>query len=110
MSQFVTDEQCSLALDYYRDNAEELGALKGRVAVADHYRKVTRGQMVLISEQSTDSKRIADAESSANYRDAIEEIENATTELHTLQTKMKAAELKIEVWRSLNSRANRGHV
>ena len=110
MSNFITDDMVEKSLNYLRDNAEELGHLKGRVEYYQHERKVVRGQAFLDSEEKTAAAREAEAESCAAYRHSIQELADAVTVFTTLQTKMKAAEIKLETWRSLNARSGRGHI
>lgn len=107
---FISDEQVESALNYLRDNSAEYGRLRGLVKSLDHHRKIARGQAFLDSKEKTASAKTADAESSDEYVAIVSAINDAETELATLQTLMKAAELKIEVWRSLNSRRNKGHL
>lgn len=106
---FITDEQVEKSLDFLRDNAEAYGRASGQVKFLDHKRKVVRGEQFL-EAKGTVGEREAYAESSLAYQRVIEEYRRAETERVTLLTKLKAAEFKIEVWRSLNARNRRGHV
>ena len=45
-----------------------------------------------------------------NWIPVDERIREAETDRATILTMMKAAEYKIEVWRSMNARAGRGHL
>ena len=107
---FITDEMVEKSLNFLRDNAQELGRARGAMIAADHKRKVIRAEELLKAEGKTVTEREALAETSPAYQNAIELLENATADYHILQTRVKAAESKIEVWRSLNARSNRGHL
>ena len=110
MTFFVTDDQVEKALNFIRDAAPEYGRLRGLAKGLDHERKIIRGQAFLESDQKTAAAKEADAESSQAYQNIVKEIIIVETDLAILTTQIKAAELKIETWRSLNARAGRGHV
>jgi|TARA_Y100000310_G_C20545908_1_gene745558 hypothetical protein len=114
---FVTDEQCESALNYIRDQAPEYGRLRGLIGALEHEIKIAKGQAQLAfldvdeaCKRPTVGESIAHADSCQDVRNLVKELGGVKTDFHTLATHIKAAELKIEVWRSLNSRANKGHV
>lgn len=105
----IADEQIERSLDYVRDNAALIGQLRGQKAYLEHRIKIER------------SERYLDAEGTVNEREAIawtdpsvhrlcNEYRDCLTEMHTVETLFKAAELKIEVWRSQNANARAGHI
>jgi hypothetical protein len=106
---FITDEQCERALAYLRDKSEEVGRLKGRMVRMDEERKVAR-EMAFLDADGSVAERNAKAVASRAYRDAVEAHQDATADYETSRLKWRAAEIAVEVWRSLNSRAGRGHV
>jgi hypothetical protein len=75
----------------------------------DEERKIAR-ELVFLDAQGTVAERSARATASRAYRDAVEAFQNATAEYETARLQWRAAETAVEVWRSLNSRSNRGHV
>jgi len=103
------EPQIPLCMDFIRDNAGELGRLRGLCKGLQETKKAVRGQQFL-SAEGTVAEREAVAESSTEYCEVIQKIVDAETEYKTLEVLMGVREAKIEVWRSLNSRANRGHV
>ena len=107
---FISDQMVEKALDFIRDHAEEYGRLRGLAKGLDHERKIVRGQMFLESCEKTAAAKEADAESSQEYQNIVKEIVQVETDLAIVSTQIKAAELKIEVWRSLNARQGRGHI
>ena len=107
---FITDEQVEKALNFIRDAAPEYGRLRGLAKFLDHERKIIRSQMILESDAKTAVMKEADAECSAEYRKCCDDIRDCETELGTILTHIKAAELKVEVWRSLNARQRSGHL
>ena len=106
---FVTDAQCEKALTYLRDKSEEVGRLKARMVRMDEERKIAREVAFLDAEGSV-AERNAKAVASRAYKDAVEAYEDATAEYETGRLRWRAAEIAVEVWRSLNSRQGRGHV
>jgi len=106
---FVTDNECERALDYLRDHSPVVGKLKARAVRMDEERKVAR-EMAFLAASGSVAERNAVAVNSEKYRQAIAQLEEATMDYETARLLWRAAEIKVEVWRSLNSRANRGHV
>lgn len=109
MSNFISDSEVEKALNFLRDFADDIGRLSGLAKFLDHKRKVIRGQKFL-EGRGTVAERAAQAEASDEYQNLLDQHRDAEMDRVTLLTKMKAAELKIEVWRSLNARRGRGHV
>lgn len=105
---FVNDEQCGKALDFQRDNAGELGRLQGRIKTLDARLKIIKAMN--LGEGGTVSERESRAYASQQYREAVAEGEQDIAEHTALRALMDTAAAKVEVWRSLNSRAGRGHV
>jgi hypothetical protein len=105
---FVTDEQCAKALDFQRDNANELGRLYGRVKTLESRLKIVKAMNM--GESGSVADKEATAYSSRDYREAVAEGEQDQAEYMALKSMMDTAAAKVDVWRSLNSRAGRGNV
>ena len=105
----ISEDRVEKAVEFIRDNADVLGGLVGRCKGLEQERKVVRGKQFLTAT-GTVAEREAKAESSKEYEVIVEEIENAWCDKTTIETKMKAAELTVDVWRSQNSSRNKGHV
>ena len=105
----IPEKQVEKALDFYRDHADRYGELVGLCKMLEQKRKIVRGEEFL-GAIGTVAEREAKAESSDAYREITNEIGNAWAEKTTLETQLKAAELKIEVWRSQYSKQGKGHV
>lgn len=105
----INEGRAEKAVEFIRDHAERLGELIGACKALEHKRKVVQGQAFLEAD-GTVAERDAKAHTSTKYREVVEEIGNAWAEKETLATRLKAAELTIDVWRSQNSAAKRGHV
>ena len=107
---FITDEEVEDALKYLASSAAEFGKLRGNIKFLDLKRKVVRGQAFLESGRKTAAAKTADAESCASYVAILEEIKDAEADYATAQAYITAATMRIDVWRSLNSRRNKGHL
>lgn len=105
----ISDDRAEMAVEFYRDNANKKGQLRGAVAAAEHRMKITLAQKFLQST-GTVAERDAMARSSSEYAAQVEELENLTAELHTLDTYLKAAEYTIEIWRTQQANSRRAHV
>lgn len=105
----ISETRAEKAVEFIRDNADRLGELIGRCKALEQKRKVVHGQAFLYA-QGTVAEREAQAASSEAFKAVVEEIENAWAEKETIATKLKAAELTIDVWRSQYAASKRGHV
>lgn len=93
------------ALDFIRDNAKKLGALKGRMVYMTEKRKTIKAMLMGQSSEKTESAKETFAYSHPDYKAHLQELADAVAEYETMRILMVAAEAKIEVWRSLESSA-----
>lgn len=105
----ISDKDVEKALNFYRDEAAKRGALRGQIAYLEHAIKIALAQAFLDAE-GTVAEREARSRLNALYQEKVEEYQNATADLGTLETYLKAAELKIEVWRTQNANQRRGNI
>ena len=105
----ISEERAEKAVEYIRDNAEVLALARSQVKYLDHKRKVIRATG-FAEAAGTVAERECFAERHADYKKCIEDYRDAVYEAELTATKMKAAELTIDIWRSQNSSKNRGHV
>jgi len=96
----VTEEELEKCLDWLRDSAQEMGRCKGRLVKAQHMLGHTEAILTLKSDQSSDTKRRAEARASARYLECIIEEADAAGEFEKMKALREAAALKIETWRS----------
>lgn len=105
----ISEERVEAAVAFIRDNAEKLGQLTGRAKALEYRAKVIKAQAYLDAE-GTIQARESEALCTTEYKQIIDEIENCFADRTTLETKIRAAELTIETWRSQNKWADRGHL
>jgi len=110
MSNFVTDDQTQLALDYLRDSAEPFAEWKANMKWLEHRRKVVRAVAVLEQKAGSHAANLAIADASIEYSDVLGEYKDAVYHFTLIESRRKAAELKIEVWRSLNANNRKGNL
>jgi len=99
----INETRVEKAVEFIRDHAEEYGKLVGLCKSLEYRRKQARSMAFLESTEPTVAAKEADADASQAVTVITEEIENAFAERETLATRMKAAELTVDVWRSLNA-------
>ena len=100
MHYMVTEQQCSAALDWLRDNAAELGHAKARLVKAEHMVKHVEALEFQRSDAKSAEARKAEARTSAAYVDAINDAADAAGAYEALRAMREAAALKIEAWRT----------
>jgi hypothetical protein len=96
----VSDSDVEKALDWLRDQAEEVGNAKEEAVRADHMLKHVKALAMKIHGELPVSAQQREAEASTQYLEAIDRSAKAAGQLLKLQALREAAALKIEVWRS----------
>lgn len=96
----ITEQQAEAANDYLRDSAKEYAEAKNNRKHLEQYRKVKKAQ--LMREKAGEPGHVCEAYaySHKDYLEVLEGIKEAGVIEDTLRWRMKAAELKIEMWRS----------
>lgn len=105
----ITDEECERAVLYLRDHAPEVGRLKGALVAAEENLKVAKATAVL-QHEGTAQQREALALTSGTYQTAVREKANAYADYETARLLYKAAEVRVDAWRTEQANQRRGHV
>jgi len=105
----ISEDRVERAVEFIRDNAERLGEVVGHCKALEQQRKVVHGHAFL-DAAGTVAEREARAYTSPEFKALTEDIQNEWAEKTTLETKLKAAELTIDVWRSQFSKYGKGHL
>jgi len=100
LSRIVTEAEVEKALDFLRDSAAQLGQIREEAIKADRYVDHVEAIKTLASDETSDSKRRADARSSQEWLSAVDEAARWAGELEKLRALRTAAEAKIEAWRT----------
>ena len=104
----ITDEAVESAVHFYAANAERAGELRGAIEAQKHRAKVMAAT-VFLDATGTVAERERIADTNQSVVEAMEAHHNAVADYETLRTQLKAAELRIEVWRSQQASSRRGH-
>lgn len=96
----ISDDDAERAADYIRDNADKAAAIHAERVYLIEYRKSLKS--ILMSERLADPLGAQErhAYSHIKYLDHLKAMKAAIHEDKRLEWMMKAAEIKIEVWRS----------
>ena len=105
----ITDSKVEEAIGVIAKNADLIGQLRGQKAYLEHRIKIERSQRFLDAE-GTVGERESWAWTDPAVKELCDEYRDCVTEIETLATKFKAAELTIEVWRTQNANQRRGHL
>jgi hypothetical protein len=95
----VNDEQAERAADYIRDNAKAFATAKAHRVYCEEYRKSLKA-ILFNNYEGAAAVREQLAYADDRYTAHLEEIRQAVLEEETIRGLIKAAEQKIEVWRS----------
>ena len=96
----VTEEAVEKALDFLRDNAQDIGESKARVVKAGHMVKHVEALLTLASEQKSVEARKCEAKTNQRWVDAVNEEAEAAGEFEKLKALREAASAKIDAWRT----------
>ncbi len=102
-NQLVSDEDVEKALDWLRDNADEIGNAKRDAVRADHMLKHTKALAMKLYNTMPVSAQEREALASDQYLVALDRAADAAGEFERMKSLREAAALKIEVWRSMGA-------
>ena len=101
----ITDEEAQKSLDYLRDHAGEIAQAKANRVYMEEYRKSLKAK--LMKEHAFTHKSAAAQEREAyadpKYIEHLEALKQAVEEEEKARWMMKAADAKIEAWRSFSA-------
>lgn len=102
-NQLVSDAAVEMALDWLRDNANEIGKAKTEAVKHDHMLKATRAMAMKLSGETSLGAQEREALCSEQYTEAIERAAIAAGRYEEMRALREAAALKIETWRSASA-------
>lgn len=102
------------ALDFIRDNAEEAAKARGHRLYLEQYRKTLKANLIVNAPEylKTGQERESYAYAHPEYKNLLEDYREAVEVDESFKMLMKAAELKVDVWRTSeasNRRVDRTH-
>ncbi|TQV82838.1 hypothetical protein [Aliikangiella coralliicola] len=93
-------------LQFIRDKADEYAVAKSQMEYLKEYRKTKKSQLIIEAERSgvkTVQSREAFAYAHKDYIELLDGLKVAMHDAEKLRLMIKAAELRIDVWRSQNA-------
>lgn len=108
-SEIVSDEKVEAALLWLEQNSDAGANAMARRAALEQKRKTVHA-IAYAEASGTVADRNAEAYASKEFQGVTEEIQAAEYDVQIYKTKLKRAELIIEVWRTQNANNRRGHV
>ena len=101
------DVRADKALQFLESSEQEFARAVARRESAEQRRKLAKG-LGFLEATGTAGEREARAETSEDYRAAIEELESAVYELELLKAKRARALLTIDLFRTLEASRRKG--
>lgn len=95
----ITDEQAYEAADWIHQNCGKIADAKANRVYIEERLRVVRAEIILATEGTVSTKEAA-AFASPEYAKELEDYKQAIREESFLLTKLKAAETKMEYWRT----------
>lgn len=108
----ISDEQLESAMNYIRDNAKNYAKAKAERVQLQEFRKSKKSLLMIQAEREghkTAAAQEREAYASEEYTDLLDAIKGAIEAEEFYRYRMKAAELKVDIWRTraANQRAER---
>ena len=104
------EEKVEKALPFLGSTDDAHARARARVKGLEKKEKTIKAVGYLAAEGANVAERTAIVESSQEYKQWVEDYENAVYDEQILSNQRKRAELTIEVWRSMNASYKRGNV
>jgi hypothetical protein len=99
----MNDELLERALNFIRDKSKELAEAKANRVYLEQFRKSKKAMLFSESTEKTIQAKESYAYAHPEYLELLEGLKEAVYHEESLKFQMKAAELKVEVWRSKNA-------
>lgn len=99
----ISDEEIQRALDWLVKNAEKAAVARANRLALEDYKKVVLAQQMIASKATTQSGKEMEAYASAEYQAHIRAAEVAVAEDELFRWRQKAADQRIEAWRTMSS-------
>ena len=110
MKEIISEEEVEKAVHYLAESAKDFAGWKSRVEFLKSHKKSVRSAEVLGGKGSTMTENVHIGEASQAYKDILIKYEEAVYEFTLIDAYRKAAEARIEVWRTISSSNRKGHI
>jgi len=88
------------AIKYIQDNCKAYADAKGKRIHLESFLKTVKAQLMSESDEKTLGAQETFAYSHGRYVDQLQELKNAVVEEEYLRYMLKAAEMRVEVWKT----------
>lgn len=99
----ISEEDIEKAVDYLRDNATKAAKAKADRVYLEEYRKVVEAQLMREHSDLAVNAQEREAKADPRYKQHLEVMKDAIERDEYHRWMMKAADAKIEVWRTQSS-------
>lgn len=106
----ITDEEAQKAVDYLVNSSKDYATWKSRMKFLDKHRKTVRAVAMLKAKGSSVSENAIIGEASIEYQDCLKEYEESVYEFTLIDSYRKAAETKVELYRTMSASMRRGNI
>lgn len=106
----ISDKHIEKALDFLRDSSGEYARARAEVKYLEQYRKTMKATTFLECRGDTIAERESKAYAAPAYVELLDRYHEAVYKAEELAAKRLAAELKIEVWRTVNANKRAGNI
>lgn len=106
----VNDTSIEAALNFLRDSSKPMAEARALAKYLEQKRKSLKAAAFLEAPSGPIAERESHAYTDSDYLQCLEDYRDAVYQSELLTNQMKAAELRIEVWRTLNANSRRGHL
>lgn len=96
----ITEKEVEAANDYIRDNAPKYAKAKSERVYLQEFRKSKLAILYNTQKDGTDKAKDSYAHAHPEYLEVIEGIRSAVEEEETINWRMKAAQEKVDIWRT----------
>jgi rubrerythrin len=102
-NELISDSEVQKALDYLRDNAKNVGKAKGQRYQLEEGRKVIKARLMRTHADLAVNAQEREAYADEEYEEYLKGVAEAIENDEAARWFMKAAEAKIECWRTYNA-------
>ena len=106
----VNDESIEAALNFLRDTSKDVANAKAMAKYLEQKRKSLKAAAFLEAQGQNIAERESKAYRDDAYLQCIEDYKSAVYDFELLENQRRAAELRIEVWRTINANNRRGNI
>lgn len=106
----ITDEETQKAVDYLVSSSSDYAKWRSRMKFLESHRKSIRAAEILRATGKTMAENTQRGEASTAYKNILIEYHEAVYEFELVNAYRHAAEIKIELYRTMSASLRRGNI